>query len=136
MSDARVLATAEVARDRRSLRRGLLGRDGIDGAIVLERCRWVHTIGMRFELDVAHLDADGRVLRVATMRRHRVGRPVIASCCVIEAQRGAFERWGLHVGDVVEVRASDDDPGVAPAVKPDDAATGDRSRSPGTDGSG
>ena len=33
-------------------------------ALLLPRCRSVHTFGMRFELDLVWLDADGRVLRV------------------------------------------------------------------------
>lgn len=82
--------------------RGLLGRTGVDGALVLSPASSVHTIGMRFAIDVAHLDADLRVLRVATMAPHRVGRPVRRSRHVLEAEAGAFERWGLCVGDVVE----------------------------------
>ena len=103
VSDAHVLASAEVASDRRARRRGLLRRDGLDGALVLTRCRWVHTIGMRFALDVAYLDAADTVLKVARMHRHRVGWPVTHASWVIEAEAGAFERWGLGVGDVVEV---------------------------------
>ena len=59
VSDARVLASAEVADTRRARRRGLLGRDGLDGALVIERCRWIHTIGMRFPIDVAYVGDDG-----------------------------------------------------------------------------
>jgi hypothetical protein len=33
--------------------------------LLIPRCRSVHTFGMRFSIDVAFLDADGRVLRVA-----------------------------------------------------------------------
>ena len=43
---------------------------------MLPRCRWVHTVGMRFTLDVAYLDAEGVVLKTARMSRHRVGVPV------------------------------------------------------------
>jgi uncharacterized protein len=81
--------------------RGLLGRTGIDGALVLSPASSVHTIGMRFAIDVAHLDADLRVLRITTMAPHRLGRPVRRSRHVLEAQAGSFARWGLRVGDVV-----------------------------------
>ena len=108
LSGARVLASAEVASDGHTRRRGLLGRDGVDGALVIESCRWVHTLGMRFPIDVAYVDADGTVLKTARMGRHRIGWPVRGGDWVIEAQAGAFERWDLHVGDVVEVRAADD----------------------------
>ena len=107
MCDARVLASAEVLDDRRSKRRGLLGRDELDGALLLDGCRWVHTVGMRFAIDVAFLDKDGLVVRTVQMPRHRVGLPVFRAHQVIEAQAGAFARWGLHVGDVIEVRLSE-----------------------------
>lgn len=102
--DAQVLASAEVATRRPDRRRGLLGRDGYEGALVLRPCRWVHTVGMRFAVDVAYLDADGVVVKTVHMRRHRLSLPVPRARVVIEAQAGAFARWGLHVGDTIEVR--------------------------------
>ena len=113
VSEARVLASAEVARDRRSRRKGLLGRDHYEGALVIEPCRWIHTMGMRFPIDVAYLDADGTVIKTTCVRPHRPTVPVPRSVAVIEAEAGAFERWGLHVGDIVEVRTDDQqaDPG-------------------------
>lgn len=107
VSDARVLASAQIADDRASRRRGLLKRDGFEGALVIERCRWIHTIGMRFAIDVAYLDADGVVIKTIRMSRHRVGVPVGRARSVIEAEAGAFARWGLRVGDLVEVRCGD-----------------------------
>ncbi len=101
----RVLASAEVAATGAERRRGLLGRDGLDGALLLQRTRWVHTLGMRFPIDVAYLDADGNVLKTMRMGRNRVGVPVLKARSVVEAEAGAFGRWGLHVGDRVEVRA-------------------------------
>jgi len=41
------------------------------------------------------------------MQRHRVGVPVPTARMVIEAQAGAFARWGLRVGDEVEIRNDD-----------------------------
>ena len=104
VSDGRVLASMEVASSRAERRRGLLGRDGLDGALLLERIRWVHTVGMRFPIDVAYLDAEGNVLKTVRMSRHRVGVPVMKARSVVEAEAGAFARWGLHVGDRLEVR--------------------------------
>jgi uncharacterized membrane protein (UPF0127 family) len=99
-----VLASVDVADTRRSRRRGLLGRDGIDGALVLRPARAVHTLGMRFDLDVAFVGTDGTVLDVVRMRRNRLGLPRWRARSVIEAEAGAFDRWGLRVGDVVELR--------------------------------
>jgi uncharacterized protein len=104
VSDDRVLASAELADTKRTRARGLLGRDGIEGALVLRPCRWVHTLRMRFPIDVAFLDSDGMVVRIVRMRRQRMGLPVARARTVIEAEAGAFGRWGLHVGDVLEIR--------------------------------
>lgn len=106
-SDAHVLASAEVADARTARRKGLLGRDHLDGALVLRPCRWVHTIGMRFPIDVAYLDENGVVVKTVHMHRHRMGVPVWRARLVIEAEEGAFARWGLRVGDEIEVRDDD-----------------------------
>jgi uncharacterized membrane protein (UPF0127 family) len=106
-SDARVLASAEIADDRSARRKGLLGREHMEGALVLRRCRWIHTIGMRFPIDVAYLDAEGTVIKTLQMHRNRVGIPVWRGDLVIEAEAGAFARWGLRVGDVIDVRDDD-----------------------------
>ena len=104
VTEGRVLASCESVSQRRDKGRGLLGRDGIEGALALTGCRWVHTLGMRFALDVAYVDENGIVVKTVHMRRHRVGAPVWRARWVIEAQEGAFGRWGLRVGDVVELR--------------------------------
>jgi len=97
-----VLASLEVADDRRSRRRGLLGRDGIEGALLLVPARSVHSVGMRFAIDVAWLDGDLTVLRTVRLGRNRMTRPVLRSSAVLEAEAGAFARWGLQVGDQLE----------------------------------
>jgi uncharacterized protein len=104
VSNGTVLASALLAESHADRGKGLLGRTGVEGAIVLERTRWVHTMGMRFAIDVAHLDADGIVLRIGCMPPHRIGAFVREASRVVEAEHGAFERWRLHVGDVVEWR--------------------------------
>ena len=44
--------------------RGLALRDEAGWALLIRRCRCVHTFGMRFALDLVWLDAEGRVMRV------------------------------------------------------------------------
>jgi uncharacterized membrane protein (UPF0127 family) len=104
VSEARVLASAEVADNGSGRRRGLRGRDSIDGALVIRSCRWVHTFGVRFPIDVAFVDDSGTVVKIVRMPPGRLGAPVKRGSWVIEAATGAFERWGLAVGDVVELR--------------------------------
>lgn len=104
LRDEQVLASLEIASSRADRRRGLLGRDGIDGALLIEGTRSVHTLGMRFPIDVAHLDGDGVVLRTCTMPRHRLGLPVLKARRVLEAEAGSFARWDLAPGQVLDVR--------------------------------
>jgi uncharacterized membrane protein (UPF0127 family) len=102
--DDRVLATLEVAGTRRQRSKGLLGRDGIEGALLLRPARSVHTFGMRFPIDVAHVDADLEVLHICTMQPNRLGRPIWRAKAVIECESGAFAAWGVRVGDRLELR--------------------------------
>jgi uncharacterized membrane protein (UPF0127 family) len=103
LRDGKVLASLEVATTRTDKRRGLLGRDGFDGALLIEGARSVHTVGMRFPIDVAHLDREGVVLRVCTMPRNRIGLPVRGAASVLEAEAGRFRHWELAPGQVLEV---------------------------------
>lgn len=104
LRDGEVLASLEVTPSRRARARGLLGRDKIDGALMLSPSRAVHTLGMRFAIDVAFCDGDLRVLRIVTMPRHRLSRPVWRARSVIEAEAGTFARWNLRPGDQLEVK--------------------------------
>lgn len=103
MRDGEVLASLEVADAPGTRTRGLLGRDGIDGALLLRPAAAVHTIGMRFPIDVAYCDAGLRVLDTVTMPRWRLGLPRRGARAVVEAQAGAFARWRLAAGDQLEV---------------------------------
>ena len=103
--DGEVLATLEVAESAKARSRGLLGRDGIEGVLLLQPARSVHTIGMRFAIDVAHLDRDLVVLRTCTMRRWRLGRVVLKANAVLEAEAGAFAHWELKPGDQLEIKS-------------------------------
>ncbi len=104
LCDGEVLATAEVADTLGRRTRGLLGRTEYVGAMVLPHTRSVHTVGMQFAIDVAFCDKDLVVLAVTTLRPWRLGLPRRGGRSVIEAEAGAFERWGLRVGDRLELR--------------------------------
>ena len=104
LHEDRVLATLEIAGGRRGRTRGLLGRDGIEGALLLSPARSIHTFRMRFPLDVAWCDRDMVVLRVNRVVPNRMPRPCPSARCVIEAEAGAFERWGLTEGTQLDVR--------------------------------
>jgi len=100
-----VLASLETADSFVSRLRGLLGRDGIDGAYLIKPAMSVHTLGMRFPIDVAYCDGGLTVIGTVTMRPNRVGILRPRARCVIEAHAGAFERWHLRAGDKLEIRS-------------------------------
>ena len=104
MVEDRVVASVEVAATRRARRRGLLGRQGIEGAMLLSGARSVHTVGMRFAIDVAHLDSEMRVLTVATMKPGRIGRFPRRARHVLEAEAGSLQQFGVNPGVRIEVR--------------------------------
>jgi uncharacterized membrane protein (UPF0127 family) len=104
LRDGDVLASAELADSFGHRAKGLLGKSGYEGAMVLPRTRSIHTIGMRFAIDVALCDGDMVVVDVATLAPWRMSLPRRRCRLIIEAQAGAFDRWGLRVGDRLEVR--------------------------------
>lgn len=88
----------EIAASLRARTKGLLGRDSIDGAMLLSPAGSVHTFGMRMPIDVAYLDRGLRVIAVRTMPPGRLGRPRLRARHVLEAEAGAMARWGVRVG--------------------------------------
>ncbi len=104
VSDGRVLASADVADTPQARRRGLIGQRSVTTPLVLDNCRWIHTIGVKCSLDIAYLDAEGSVIKMQRLAPLRIPLPVTKSRLVIEASAGSFERWGLKLGDVIELR--------------------------------
>ncbi len=104
LRDGEVLAALEMADTREERMRGLLGREGIDGAILLRPARSVHSVGMAFTIDVAFCTSDLVVLRTICLRPGRMTRPSLRGDCVIEAESGSFDRWRLRLGDHLEIR--------------------------------
>lgn len=104
LRDGEVLASVEVARTRAERMRGLVGRDGIRGALLIVRARQVHTFGVRFPIDVAFCDREMVVLRTVRLRPNRISRVVLRARYVLEAEAGTFERWGLRPGQRLEVK--------------------------------
>ncbi|WP_037680274.1 DUF192 domain-containing protein [Streptomyces albus] len=93
----------EIAASLRARTRGLLGRDGIEGAMLLTPANSVHTFRMRFPIDVAYLSRDFRVLAVRTMHPGRLGRPRFRARHLLEAEAGAMRNWGLVRGARVRI---------------------------------
>ncbi|MFE0512508.1 DUF192 domain-containing protein [Streptomyces sp. NPDC058964] len=101
-----VAVPLEIATSYRARTKGLLGRDAVDGAILLSPANGVHTFRMRIPIDVAHLDRDLTVIAVRTMRPGRLGLPRLRSRHVLEAEAGVMAGWGVRVGVRVTVEVA------------------------------
>jgi uncharacterized protein len=93
-----VATQVEIAATRGSRRRGLLGRDHLDeaAAMLLAPCTSVHTVGMRFPIDVVFVDRQGYAVKVVrNLRPWRIALS-FGGRAVIEMAAGSL-RWGQVV---------------------------------------
>ncbi|WP_328501767.1 DUF192 domain-containing protein [Streptomyces sp. NBC_00457] len=97
----------EIAASYRARTKGLLGRDAIDGAMLLSPANSVHTFRMRIPIDVAYLDRHLEVIAVTTMKPGRLGMPRLRARHVVEAEAGVMAGWGLRVGIRVEIEGAE-----------------------------
>jgi uncharacterized membrane protein (UPF0127 family) len=84
--------------------RGLLGRDGLEPGegLVIVPCTSVHMLGMRFPLDVLHLDKSGTVLKaLPDLKPGRFGPMVWRSHMAVELPAGTIAATGTVPGDRV-----------------------------------
>ena len=87
-----------VARTRRERNTGLLGTDGLDGAVWIQRCNWVHCFGMRYPIDVVYLSRSNAVTAVVRMAPRRLGAPRPRAGAVVEMPAGAATAAGIVPG--------------------------------------
>lgn len=101
--DGHDVAPVELAVTRRTRSRGLLGRDGLEGALWIAPAKQVHTFRMRFAIDTAHVDKHGRVRHVRTLPPGRLGRWGWRTHAIVESEAGRMQEWGVRPGSVVTV---------------------------------
>jgi uncharacterized protein len=112
--------SCEIADSRAARRRGLLGRSSLSGSFLLEPCRSVHTLGMKFAIDVAHIRRETaeeigedftsdarrvayRVLSVRMMFPNRLGAIRIRANAVLEAPAGWLVAHGVQPGSLIVI---------------------------------
>ncbi|MEU7717837.1 DUF192 domain-containing protein [Streptomyces tibetensis] len=93
----------EIAGSYRARTKGLLGREFLEGAMLLSPANSVHTFRMRMAIDVAYLDRRLRVIAVRTMRPGLLGMPRLRARHVVEAAAGTMGGWGVREGARLEV---------------------------------
>lgn len=85
---------------------GLLGRDIFTPgeALLITRCRSIHTVFMRFSIDVIFVDKTDRVVGLARgIRPFRVSPYFFRAGYAIELPEGVVEKTGTALGDQVQV---------------------------------
>lgn len=91
-------------------RKGLLGKASLEPGegLWITPCEAVHTIGMRFRIDVLFLSRDKKVLKI----RHAMPSWRLAGCLqahsVLELPAGAAQTTGTQPGDRLEITEIDE----------------------------
>ena len=86
--------------------RGLMGRRELPAGegLCLQDCGSIHMFFMRFPLDVAFVNGEGRVLHVChAIRPWRISRPVFGSKAALELPAGTLQRLGVGRGSVLKL---------------------------------
>jgi uncharacterized membrane protein (UPF0127 family) len=101
---------ADVAEAPAARRRGLLGTPSLpDGrGLVIIPCRHIHTMGMKYAIDVAFVDASWMVKRVVhNLKPGRLSPLVLRSRVVLELPAGKVGETRTEKGDMLEALPAD-----------------------------
>ena len=85
--------------------KGLLGKKNMGklGALILVPCDMVHTIGMRFTIDVIFVDREGVVLKITkNLKPNRIAPRVPTAWAVIEMAGGMADISGIKPYQVLK----------------------------------
>jgi len=99
-------------------RKGLLGRTSLEAGegMLLEPCRSVHTVGMKFPIDIVFLDRARRVVALfANVKPGVLNRSCRKARSTLELPAGSIAAKRIEVGDTLE---------VLPRKKAEEAASG------------
>ncbi len=89
---------------------GLIGKAelGINEALLIQPCRSIHTIGMRFIVDVIFLDQNGIMVKILPLKPHRFALCLRAHS-VLELRHGTAHRLKFRVGQkLVRLKMTND----------------------------
>jgi uncharacterized membrane protein (UPF0127 family) len=118
---AAVALDVDVAATRADRRRGLLGRDSLapTEGLMLAPCKAVHTVGMRFPIDVVFIDGDGKAVRVVRdLAPWRIAMSARAKA-VIELAAGTAKASDIQLGDMLYLAPAPPPRQRTAPIKPD-----------------
>ncbi len=90
--------------------RGLIGRPALQPGegLLLPGTKGIHTIGMRYAIDIAVLNQQGYVIHlIHSMHPFRISRVVMHSAMALELPAGLLRQTGTAVGDLIQVSVVD-----------------------------
>jgi len=105
-SGVQIATSVEVAETSWRRFMGLMGRRELaDGSgLCIRPCNSIHMFFMRFPLDIAFLDGEGRVLRMYhRLRPWRVSRIVFGAKAVLELPAGSLATAGVEKGSQLKL---------------------------------
>jgi uncharacterized membrane protein (UPF0127 family) len=74
----------------------------IGHGLYIRPCKAVHTFFMKFEIDVLHLDEEGRIVGMEqSLKPGTFGKAIPATKSVVELPAGTLEQEGIYVGQTV-----------------------------------
>lgn len=84
--------------------RGLLGRPQLQQGegMLISDCRLVHSIGMRYPLDLVFLDSSGCVRKLVRKLLPARMAGSLSACATLELAPGSLDEMGLREGDCLQ----------------------------------
>ncbi len=100
-----IVSNLEVAETFSARSKGLLGRSSlvVGEGLLIRPCKGVHTIGMKFPIDVVFLDYSNNVIGLCKdLQPNRMTSIRLRASSVLELPVGTVAATALKVGDVVD----------------------------------
>jgi uncharacterized membrane protein (UPF0127 family) len=86
-------------------RHGLLGRSslGPEEGMYIAPTQWLHTFRMKFEIDIAFMDRNGRVLSIHhALKPNRLSKISLRAEGALELSAGRLRATNTEVGDIIK----------------------------------
>lgn len=83
---------------------GLLGHRSLnqEQGLLIQPCRRIHTLGMRFPIDVIFLDRQGVILKVVHALKPCRQAGAFKAHYTLELAAGSAQQHNLHLGDILQ----------------------------------
>jgi uncharacterized membrane protein (UPF0127 family) len=89
--------------------RGLMGKKSLAdaGGLLLKRCSAVHTIGMRYALDLVFMDKSGKVVKCTEGVKPFRTASARGAYYTLELNQGTIQKQGIKVNDRFKLQVVD-----------------------------